>query len=63
MLICGKGGGRLRGNYHYRQPGGNATRALLTALRGAGLPIKEFGYEQGFVTDPITELETVASAR
>jgi hypothetical protein len=59
VLICGKGGGRLRGNYHYRQPGGNLTRALLTALRGAGLPLTEFGYEQGHVTDPIAELEMV----
>ena len=58
MLLCGKGGGRLRGNYHYRQDGGNATRALLTALRGAGLPINEFGHEEGFVTDRIAELET-----
>lgn len=59
VLICGKGGGRLRGNYHYRQPGGNLSRALLTSLRGAGLPITEFGYEQGHVADPIAELEIV----
>ncbi|HLM75996.1 MAG TPA: DUF1552 domain-containing protein [Polyangiaceae bacterium] len=58
MLLCGKGGGRLRGNYHYRDNGGNASRALLTALRGAGLPINEFGYEEGFVTNRIAELET-----
>lgn len=59
MLLCGKGGGRLKGNYHYRQVGGNVTRALLTALRGAGLPLSEFGYEEGFVNNPITELEAV----
>lgn len=58
MLLCGKGGGRLKGNYHYRNVGGNVSRALLTALRGAGLPINEFGYEAGFVTDRIAELET-----
>lgn len=58
MLLCGKGGGRLRGNYHYRQVGGNVSRALLTALRGAGLPIDSFGYEAGYVTDRIAELET-----
>jgi len=58
MLLCGKGGGRLRGNVHYRQVGGNASRALFTALRGAGLPIDSFGYEEGFVTDRIAELET-----
>jgi hypothetical protein len=58
MLLCGKGGGRLRGNYHYRDVGGNATRALLTALRGGGLPINEFGYEEAFTTSRIAELET-----
>jgi hypothetical protein len=57
MLICGKGGGRLRGNTHYRDVGGNTSRALLTALRGAGLPIAEFGYEAGYTNAPITELE------
>lgn len=59
MLICGKGGGRLRGNYHYRQVGGNVSRGLFTALRGAGLPLTEFGYEDGYVNNPISELETI----
>ena len=57
MLLCGKGGGRLRGNVHYNGGGGNTSRALLTALRGGGLPISEFGYEQGFTNEPISELE------
>ncbi len=59
MLICGRGSGRLKGNYHYRQAGGNTTRALLTALRGAGLPLNEFGYEGGYTNSPIAELESV----
>ncbi|MBC8067039.1 MAG: DUF1552 domain-containing protein, partial [Deltaproteobacteria bacterium] len=33
MLVCGKGGGRLRGNVHYRGAGDTTTRTLLTALR------------------------------
>ena len=57
VLVCGKGGGRLRGNVHYRDVGGNTTKALLTALRGAGLPLTEFGYEDGHVTEGIPELE------
>jgi hypothetical protein len=57
MLICGKGGGRLRGNVHVRDVGGNTSRALLTALRGAGLPLDAFGYEGGLTNSPITELE------
>jgi hypothetical protein len=58
ILICGKGGGRLRGNYHHREDGGNTTRALITALRGGGLPLTEFGYEAGYVNSWISELET-----
>jgi hypothetical protein len=57
FLICGKGSGRLRGNYHYRGNGGNTSRALLTALRGAGIPLTEYGYEQGLTNSPIGELE------
>jgi hypothetical protein len=57
VLICGKGGGRLKGNYHYRNPGGNTTLALITALRGGGLPLTTFGYEEGLVNDWIHELE------
>jgi hypothetical protein len=57
ILLCGKGGGRLRGDVHFRGNGGNTTRALLTALRGAGLPLTEFGYEGGWTNEPISELE------
>lgn len=56
-LICGKGGGRLRGNYHYRDSGSTPARALLTGLRGAGLPLAEFGYEAAHTASPISELE------
>jgi hypothetical protein len=57
MLICGKGGGRLKGNVHFRGTGGNTSRALLTSLRGAGLPITQYGYEAGLATSPLGELE------
>lgn len=57
LLVCGHGGGRLRGNVHYRGAGDNTSRALLTALRGAGLPITSFGYEAGYTDQPIGELE------
>ncbi|NUP05161.1 MAG: DUF1552 domain-containing protein [Polyangiaceae bacterium] len=58
MLLCGKGSGRLKGNVHHRDGGGNATKALLTALRGAGLPLTEFGYEEGFTNEWLSDLET-----
>lgn len=56
MLICGKGGGRLLGNVHARIVGGNTTMGPFTALLGAGLPLTQFGYEEGFVNTPIKEL-------
>ncbi|MEQ9324741.1 MAG: DUF1552 domain-containing protein, partial [Polyangiaceae bacterium] len=57
ILICGKGGGRLVGNVHQRDVGGNTSKALLTALRGAGMSIDAFGHEGGHVTSGISELE------
>jgi hypothetical protein len=57
VLVCGKGGGRLKGNYHARDVGGNASKVLLSALRGAGLPLTDFGYEQGHVTDGVSGIE------
>ena len=56
MLICGKGGGRLKGNVHARIVDANTSMGPFTALLGAGLPLTEFGYEAGHVTSPISEL-------
>lgn len=57
VLICGKGGGRLKGGYHWRSGSNqNASHAPFTALRGAGVPLDAFGYEAGRVTDVIGEL-------
>jgi hypothetical protein len=58
ILVCGKGNGKLRGNVHARIEGGNTTMALLSALRGGGLPLTEFGYEEGFVNQSVTEIES-----
>lgn len=57
ILICGKGGGRLVGNVHQRDVGGNTSKALLTALRGCGMPLDAFGHEGGHVTSGMSELE------
>jgi hypothetical protein len=58
ILIAGQGGGRLRGNVHYRSPSAeNTSKAVLTALRGAGVPAASFGYAEGHVTDSIGTLE------
>ena len=58
ILIAGKGSGRLRGNLHYRSGSKrNTSCAVLTALRGAGLPMEAgFGYDAGFVTEGVPGL-------
>lgn len=59
ILVAGQGGGRLRGNVHYRSTSAeNASMAPLTALRGAGIPAGSFGYDAGRVTNSIGALET-----
>lgn len=59
ILIAGKGGGRLRGGVHYRANGReNTSRAVLTALRGAGVPAASFGHGNGRVDQSIGALET-----
>lgn len=57
ILVCGKGNGRLRGNVHARVNGGNVSQALLSALRGGGLPLASFGYEAGFTDQGVSEIE------
>lgn len=59
ILIMGKGGGRLRGGYHYRSTSAlNTSHAVLTALRGAGVDAASFGADEGYVTTTLSELET-----
>jgi hypothetical protein len=59
ILVAGKAGGRLRGGYHYRsQSNENASKALLTVLRAAGLPLTEFGVEGGYTNETITAIES-----
>lgn len=54
ILIAGKGGGRLRGNVHHRVDNANTSIAVLTALRGAGLPAESFGYDENYVYNGAT---------
>jgi len=58
LLIAGKGNGRLAGGVHHRSyTDGNASKAVLTALRGAGVVAPSWGVDEGYVTDHISELE------
>ncbi len=54
ILIAGLGGGRLRGGYHYRSGSAeNTSKAVLTALRGAGCDYGAYGHDGGYVTDDV----------
>ena len=56
VLLAGRGGGRLRTGLHVRTNRDNASKAGLTALRGAGVPMPSFGYDAGRVSDPLAEI-------
>ncbi len=59
ILIAGKGGGRLRSGTHYRSGTRESTsNAVITALRGGGVPVESFGAEAGRTTTSIGALET-----
>lgn len=58
ILLAGRGGGRLRTGLHVRSTTReNTSKALLTALRGAGVALPAFGHEEGRVTEGIAALE------
>lgn len=58
ILVAGKGGGRLKGNVHYRSTSSeNTSHAVLTALRGAGVEAASFGKDEGYVTTGVGALE------
>jgi len=58
LLVCGRGNGRLAGGVHYRSyTNDNASKAVLTALRGAGVVMPSWGVDDGYVTSHISELE------
>jgi hypothetical protein len=50
VLMVGKASGRLKGNQHFKYPGENLSRALLTAANIVGSPLTELGKSEGLVT-------------
>ena len=50
VLMIGKAAGRLKGNQHFKYPGENLSRALLTAANIVGSPLTELGRAEGLVT-------------
>lgn len=58
ILLAGKGGGRLKSGLHVRSTTKeNTSKVLLTALRGAGLPLTRFGTKEGEVSEGVGALE------
>jgi hypothetical protein len=59
LMIAGLGGGRLRGGVHWRSGSAdNASKVVLTALRGAGVDLESFGSDGGYVDQVVPELMT-----
>ncbi len=57
FLIAGLGDGRLTGGMHYRSTSyENTSKAVLTALRGAGVELAGWGVDEGYVTSDIGDL-------
>lgn len=58
LLVAGSAGGALQKGIHYKSPAAeNASKLGFTLLRAMGLPVTEFGAEDGYVTDGISEIE------
>ncbi len=56
VMLCGRGGGTLRGGVHYRQPAGNLARTHLTVLRSLGLPFDSYGFNGAETNQPVAEV-------
>jgi len=56
VVMAGGACGRLRRGVHVRTPGGNISRAQLTALQALGLPFDSFGFNGGETSEPFAEL-------
>lgn len=59
ILIAGKGNGRLKGGQHYRSYWKeNTSKAVLTALHGAGVTLPSWGVDEGRIDTTIAALLT-----
>jgi hypothetical protein len=59
ILIAGLGNGRLKGGVHYRSTNAaNASKGVLTAVRGAGVDMASFGEDAGYADSTFGELES-----
>lgn len=58
ILIAGKGGGALKGDYHHRIFNQNASMSLLSCLHAMDIPVADFGANGGYVDTPLSEILT-----
>ena len=59
FVIAGLGGGRLRGDIHHQGSGQESiTQGVLTALRAGGVPMANFGTEEGYTETSISAFES-----
>lgn len=58
LLLCGGGCGAFKTNYHYRSyTQENVSTAMLSVIRGMGIPAASFGADDGLVTDGLSDIE------
>jgi hypothetical protein len=58
LLVCGKAGGKLKGNQHIRRPDDNTSKVAFTLLQMYGSTASSYGAAEGQVTSGIPELLT-----
>jgi hypothetical protein len=56
LLLCGKVGGKLKGNSHIRLVGDNSSKVPFTVLQAYGSTASTFGQNEGQVSSGIPEL-------
>ncbi len=57
VLMAGKAGGRMKGNQHFRYPGENLSRALLTAANIVGSTLTEIGKAEGLTSSHLPGIQ------
>jgi hypothetical protein len=58
LLICGGGCGAFKMNYHYRSyTQESASEAMLSVVRGMGIPAASYGADEGLATDGLSDIE------
>ncbi len=58
IVLAGSACGVLRQGFHYRSPAfENASSVMLSVLRAMDIPAADFGVDDAYTTDSLTEIE------